>query len=302
MYFLKTKDQVLQAFWGFVKWIERLTGCLVKSFQPNRAGEYLSEAFTRYLAKKGIQRLPALSNTPQENPVAEHFNRTASEGITAMLSAANMSCSWWMQITCLAAVGCEQHMYIKVHNFMEQKGLGGQCPWEVLHGKRVPEGAFNWIQTFGTRAYVILPESGQIDRKLAGRTEPMLYVGMRSNENSYLMYNPKTKRFLETREAIFDERILGLPGEEKKYGIEEPALLSDEKEHVEETRAPVRQPEKQQAVENERESSLVQVGGQRVAIATTPLRFSPCSVRREMAQKKGIAVVKQLFSEENQHI
>ena len=93
MYFLKTKDQVLQAFWGFVKWIERLTGCLVKSFQPNRAGEYLSEAFTRYLAKKGIQRLPALSNTPQENPVAEHFNRTASEGITAMLSAANMSCS-----------------------------------------------------------------------------------------------------------------------------------------------------------------------------------------------------------------
>jgi len=108
MYFLKTKDQVLQAFRGFVKWIERLTGCLVKLFRPDRAGEYLG--FTRYLAKKGIQQLPASSNTPQENPVAECFNHTASEGITAMLSAANMSCSWWMQAAAL---------YVKVHNFME---------------------------------------------------------------------------------------------------------------------------------------------------------------------------------------
>ena len=180
--------------------------------------------------------------------------------------------------------------------------MGGQCPWEVLHGKRVPEGAFNWIRTFGARAYVILPESGRIGRKLAGRTEPMLYVGMGSNGNSYLMYNPKTKRFLETREAIFDERILGLPGEEKKYGVEEPTLLGDEEGHVEETRAPVRQPEKQQAVENERESSPVRVEGQRVATVTTLLRSSPCSVRQEMAQEKGMAVVKQLFSEENQHV
>jgi len=185
---------------------------------------------------------------------------------------------------------------------MEQKGLGGQCSWEVLHGKRVPEGAFNWIRTFGARAYVILPESGRIGRKLAGRTEPMLYVGMGSNGNSYLMYNPKTKRFLETREAIFDERILGLPGEEKKYGVEEPTLLSDEEGHVEETRALVRQPEKQQAVENERESSSVRVEGQRVATATTPLRSSPRSVRQKRAQEKGMAVVKQLFSEEDQHV
>jgi len=151
MYFLKTKNQVLQAFWDFVKWIEWLTGCLVKLFRPDRAGEYLSEAFTKYLAKKGIQRLPASSNTPQENPVAEHFNHTASEGITAMLLAANMSRSWWMRAAAL---------YVKVHNFIERKGLGGQCPWEVLHGKRVPEGAFNWIRTFGARAYVILPLAG----------------------------------------------------------------------------------------------------------------------------------------------
>ena len=49
----------------------------------------MSADFSAFLSKKGIELRPASSNTPQENPVAERFNRTASEAVTAMLSAGN---------------------------------------------------------------------------------------------------------------------------------------------------------------------------------------------------------------------
>ena len=108
---------------------------------------------------------------------------------------------------------------------MSQRALGGRSPWEVLHDKPIPDDHLKYIHTFGARAYVILLESKQIGKKLSGRTEQMVYIDVADNGVSYMMYNPRTKRFIETREVYFGGYV-GLPGDERVYSTSAPLMPS----------------------------------------------------------------------------
>ena len=50
-----------------------------------------------------------------------------------------------------------------------------------------------------------------------GKTEEIVYVGVGANGASFKLYNPRTKRIIETRQAVFDELVLGLPGSCRHY-------------------------------------------------------------------------------------
>ena len=54
-------------------------------------------------------------------------------------------------------------------------------------------------------------------RKLVGKTKEMVSVGVGANGASLKLYNSRTKQIIETRQAVFDELVLGLPGSCRHY-------------------------------------------------------------------------------------
>ena len=101
-----------------------------------------------------------------------------------MLSIANMPAAWWKEVA---------HLYVYIHNKLPQKLLDNISSWEVLHGKQLHLGAMTPMHTFGSRAYMVLPDSKRVGRKLSRRTEKMVYVIVGENGASFQLYNPSTQ-------------------------------------------------------------------------------------------------------------
>jgi len=63
--------------------------------QPDRGGEYLSNAFSKHLADAGTARRLTIHDSPQLNGVAEHLNCTLVEKVRALLHMAGLPQNLW---------------------------------------------------------------------------------------------------------------------------------------------------------------------------------------------------------------
>lgn len=208
IYFLRRKSDAFQAFHMFKAWIEKRTGRKIKRFRPDRGGEYVGKEFRLFLDMEGIEFTPASSNTPEQNPVSERFNRTLKEGVRTLLSASNMPESFWVDAA---------RFFVYVHNRMPRARLGKVAPIELLEGRELSILDLKYVRTFGARGYIVVPKSNRAST-LKPKGEAMVYLGVADNGVSHRMWNPRTKREIESREVVFDELILGLPGREILYG------------------------------------------------------------------------------------
>ena len=66
--------------------IENATGKGVKTLHTDNGGEYTAKDFEQYLNVNGILHQLTVRKTPEQNGVAERFNRTIVEMVRAMLS------------------------------------------------------------------------------------------------------------------------------------------------------------------------------------------------------------------------
>ena len=88
VYFMKTKDEVLDKFLIFRKMFKTQFKFNFKRINCDGGGEYISNEFSNYLNKKGILISVTPPNTPQLNGIAERFNRTIQEGMRCCLREA----------------------------------------------------------------------------------------------------------------------------------------------------------------------------------------------------------------------
>jgi transposase InsO family protein len=65
--------------------LETLTEHKVKIVRSDRGGEFIDKELSTYFKEKGITHETSAPHTPQQNGVAEHFNRTTHEHALAML-------------------------------------------------------------------------------------------------------------------------------------------------------------------------------------------------------------------------
>lgn len=79
VYFIKTKDEALNAFKNFRALVENGSEKNVKVFRSDRGSEFTSSDFESFCAKAGIARHYATPYTPQQNGVVERRNRTLVE-------------------------------------------------------------------------------------------------------------------------------------------------------------------------------------------------------------------------------
>ncbi|CAI7875549.1 unnamed protein product [Closterium sp. NIES-53] len=91
VYPLKTKGEVAAAV--LKEWMpraQRESGHKVKVIRTDNGGEFIGADFESVLKKKGIQHQLTVPYNPQQNGVAERFNRTLQEGARTLLGRAGL--------------------------------------------------------------------------------------------------------------------------------------------------------------------------------------------------------------------
>ncbi|CAI7860602.1 unnamed protein product [Closterium sp. NIES-53] len=97
VYPLKTKGEVAAAVLN--EWMpraQRESGHKVKVIRIDNGGEFIGADFEAVLKKKGIQHQLTVPYNPQQNGMAEHFNRTLQEGARTLLGRAGLLDPFWV--------------------------------------------------------------------------------------------------------------------------------------------------------------------------------------------------------------
>ncbi|CAI7842519.1 unnamed protein product [Closterium sp. NIES-53] len=97
VYPLKTKGEVAVAV--LKEWMlraQRESGHKVKVIRTDNGEEFIGADFEAVLKKKGIQHQLTVPYNPQQNGVAERFNRTLQEGARTLLGRAGLPDPFWV--------------------------------------------------------------------------------------------------------------------------------------------------------------------------------------------------------------
>ena len=181
-------------FKRFKAWAENRLGQKVACLRDDKGGEYMSKAFQKFCDEQGITRQHTVRNRPQQNGVAERFNRNLEEGIIAMLQEAGLPSTYWGEALCTL---------VYVLNRTPSSARPGTTPYEAWFG--VKPNVSN-LRIFGSLAYVHV----QKDKRgpLGSHMEKCIFLGYPEGYKGWRFYNPATKRVIISERAVFDERYL----------------------------------------------------------------------------------------------
>jgi transposase InsO family protein len=143
--FMAQKSDTVEEIKTLITHLETLTESKVKFLRSDNGGEFINKELGTYLKQKGITHELSAPYMPQQNGVAEHFNRTTHESALAMLKEAKMSNAFWP----------EAHEYASyTRNRSPTRALVRKTPNEAFHGK-APD--ISTLRVFGSRCHVRVP-------------------------------------------------------------------------------------------------------------------------------------------------
>ena len=134
VYFMKTKDQVLEKFKEHEAMVTNMTEKKIKILRSDNGGEYTSKEFSNYLKEKGIQQQLSVPRTPQQNGVAERMNRTIQETARSMMHNAGQDKKFWAEAVCTAVMIRNRSPTVSVDNMTPYECFYGSKP-DVSHFK-----------------------------------------------------------------------------------------------------------------------------------------------------------------------
>ncbi|XP_048323873.2 retrovirus-related Pol polyprotein from transposon TNT 1-94 [Ziziphus jujuba] len=203
VYFLKTKDQVLDYFKLFHTMVERETGKKLKCLRSDNGGEYTSKEFDAYCRRHGIRHEKTVPRTPQHNGIAERMNRTIMEKVRSMLSMAKLPKPFWGEAVRAACYLINRSPSVPLNFEIPEKMWSGKIP------------SYSHLRVFGCIAYVHV--SKELRQKLDARSTPCIFIGYGDEEFGYRLWDPKTKKVIRSRDVVFQEN-------QKMEDIEKPRM------------------------------------------------------------------------------
>ncbi|KRX14696.1 Retrovirus-related Pol polyprotein from transposon TNT 1-94 [Trichinella nelsoni] len=188
-YFLKNRNEVLDAFMDFKSHAENQTGNKIKTLRSDNATEYCSEKFQKFLRVNGIRHETSVQYTPQQNGVAERKNRTLLDMARCMLLESKLSLNFWAEAISTAC-------YIR--NRCPSRSLNGEIPLTLWNGRKL---TLNYFRTFGERAYVLdkLPGKG----KFSTRSKECIFIGYSTESKAYRLWCPAERKVFKSRDVKF---------------------------------------------------------------------------------------------------
>eukprot|EP00170_Pyropia_yezoensis_P001123 contig_5092_g1127 len=187
-----TKGQATDAVMALVNRWENELGIKTNTIRSDGGKEYTGSAWSAWLAAKGIRHETTTRYTPQQNGVAERYNRTITELVGALMTDAALKPKWWAD----AAVAINY-----VGNRTPHRGES-ITPYEALHGIR-PD--VSNLRALGCRAWVYMPH--EIRRKMDPRAVEGVFIGYADTKKAYKVI--VDDKVIASRDVKFDEATVG---------------------------------------------------------------------------------------------
>jgi transposase InsO family protein len=243
IYIIKTKDEVLNCFKKFHKEVTVEKGKPLVCLRSDGGGEYFSKAFDVYCEVNGIQRQRTIAKTPEQNGVAERFNRTIVEMMRSMLLHNKISKGFWGEAARTAS-------YIR-NRCLTRANDVAKTPYELWKGKQ-PN--VEHMRVFGCTAYIHVPDDER--SKLDPKTIQGKFMGYDSQRKAYRVYIQRWNKFTFSRNVTFDETFpascthnTGTDGQNPPESLpEEPTIITreDDEEDMDHSETEVFQSEQAQ--------------------------------------------------------
>jgi hypothetical protein len=191
VYFMREKGEATSKFLLYKAWAENQLSTTIKNLRDDKGGEYKSNELQEFTDHAGIHRERTIRDTPEQNGQAERFNRTLSEGITAMLSQAQLPPSMWQDAA---------SAFVHMHNRKPSKSRGMKSPYELWYG-RVP--SVGHFRVWGCLAYVHL----QRDQRAALGPHALKCVFIRyaHDAKGWVFWDTGKRKEIVSDSAVFDE-------------------------------------------------------------------------------------------------
>src|SRR5271163_4703285 len=130
VYSIANKSDIFNQFVDHLTLVENQSGKKLKILRSDGGGEYINSEIYNYLTEKGIRHETTVAETPQQNGVAERYNRTILESIRAIKLSANVPDKLWAELAITAA-------YLR--NRLPTRAnynRGNISPYEAWHGNQ----------------------------------------------------------------------------------------------------------------------------------------------------------------------
>ncbi|KAA0041875.1 Retrovirus-related Pol polyprotein from transposon TNT 1-94 [Cucumis melo var. makuwa] len=152
-----------EAFGKFLEWkkqVENQTGRKVKYMRTNNGLGFVNNKFNNFCKSDGITRHFTVTYTPQQNGLAERFNRTIMERTRCLLTNASLPLKFWGEATQTACY---------LINMSPSTTLNLKTPQEVWTGKA---SSLEHLRVFGCTTYAHVK-----DGKLNKRALKCMFIG-----------------------------------------------------------------------------------------------------------------------------
>ena len=194
VYPMKQKSETLSKFKKFEALVTNETGLTIKTLRTDNGGEYMSKEFQDLLQEKGIRHETTVPYSPEQNGVAERFNRTLEEAALSMILQAKLSKIYWAEAVCTAA-------YVRNRVITTATGC---TPYERWYGKK-PD--ISHLRVFGCMAYAHVADVNR--QKMDAKATKMRLVGYSLTQKGYRLYDETRQKIYIRRDVTFNESDFG---------------------------------------------------------------------------------------------
>lgn len=168
---------------------EKQIGLPIKKLRTDNGLECCNNEFDDYLTKNGIIHQKTVTYTPQQNCVAERFNRTIVEKTRCMLIDAQLKRVFWAEAVTTS---------VYVLNRIPCKGSGSKTPEELWSNEKPAI-----MRVFGCVGMVHIPKEKR--KKLDPKSMKCIFLGYSDVSKAYRLYNPETRKIVYSRDVEFIE-------------------------------------------------------------------------------------------------
>lgn len=201
--FLKTKDDVFEAFKDFKALVELQTGEKIKILRTDGGGEYVNGRFARYIAEAGIVHQRTTARCPEQNGVAERVNRTLVTRARCMMIDAGLEQELWAE-----ALNTATYLVNRSPNC----AVGMEIPEERFAGKKV---SLKHLRVFGSKCVVEQPKDKR--RKFEPTGKRGVLIGYSEESKAYRVLIGGSVR-VERNVKVFETRSANTKMPEESFG------------------------------------------------------------------------------------
>ncbi|CAI7793524.1 unnamed protein product [Closterium sp. NIES-54] len=215
----------------------------VKVICTDNGGEFFCADFEAVLKKKGIQHQLMVPYNPQQNGVAERFNRTLQEGARTLLGRAGLPDPFW--VTALRQVALVKNRVL---------GTVGDKQWVPYTKWYGSAPAVNMLRAYGCMVVFHVPKQKRGKLEASGRWG--VHLGLAKDHKGWLIWDLTSQQLTVSRDVKFLESLYYKDWKQQQQKLPTTPLIIE----ADEVQRPSRQV--QVTVSDEEISGVTEDGGE----------------------------------------